>query len=322
MARKTYTQLQNMSKTYISQSSGSFTGGTVAAFIQEQLNDGMHFIQRKLEGYIVQDVPQTLTTVADTQRYYYPTGITPPITSATLEIGNVNYPLTIINSQKRWDWLNEIDFSGTSIPQYILPLRNQFEIWPIPTSAGNTITILSSILDKDMSAEDYTTGTVTVTNDDATVTGSGTTFTAAMVGRWLKSDDDGYWYRIESVTDSTNLELETPFEGTTAAGASYTIAETPEIPYELHSLLPHYVAMKFFAGPRKDLRASQMHANIFYTGEPGNNSRDLNNRAVAGGLIFALRKYGNRGETVVINKSIPSHALFDERWTSTITSSI
>jgi len=41
-----------------------------------------------------------------------------------------------------------------------------------------------------LSNADYTTGTITLTDEDATVTGAGTTFTAGMVGRYLKYNEN------------------------------------------------------------------------------------------------------------------------------------
>jgi len=68
----------------------------------------------------------------------------------------------------------------------------------------------------------YTTGTVSISNGDTTLVGSGTTFTSAMVGRsvWL----DSYWYLITSFTDTTHLEIDT-FEGTDLTNSAYVISD-------------------------------------------------------------------------------------------------
>ena len=320
MARQTFTSLQNTVKDYISQASGSFASSTVANFIKEQLNKRYHLIQSKLSNWIIQDLPQTASTVASQQRYHYPPNIYPPIESATLEIGDVDYPLTIVHSQREWDKLNQIDFSGTTIPQFIFPMRDHFELWPIPTAANNTITLLSNILDRDMTIEDVTTGTVTVTANDATITHSGTSFTAAMVGRWFQTDNDGLWYRIASFTDTSNMELESVFEGSSAAAQAFTIGEIPEIPPELHEILPHGVASDFYAGPRKDFTAAQAHNNYFWTGDFNNSNRDTDK--VAGGLLAAVKKYSRRGNSKVIEGIGGGVNRFDERWSSTLSSAI
>jgi len=316
MARQTFTELQTTTKDYISQASGSIASSTIANFIKEHLNKRMHFIQRKMQSYVMRDLPRTALTVENQQRYHYPPNIYPPIQSATLSIGDVDYPLDIVNSQLEWNRLNEIDFSGTTIPQFIFPMRDHFEIWPIPAEDGDTITLLANMLDRDMTADDYTTGSVTVTNNDATVTGSGTTFTASMVGRWFKTDNDPTFYRVASFTSTTSIELETVWEGSTAAGASYTIGEAPEIPPELHELLPHGAAADFYAGPKKDFTAAQYHNNYFWTLDYNNSGRLPKN--AAGGLLDAIRRYSRRSNSKVINRVKRRVSRFDERWSSTL----
>jgi len=320
MARRTFGQIQTTTKDFVSQSSGSLNTSTVANFIKEHINGGMHFIQRKLRGYIQLDLPQTATTVANQQRYRYPSNIRPPITSATWTVSSIPYPLTVVSSQFEWDAINQIDFSGTVTPTYIFPMRDHFELWPTPQTAGETITIIASLLDRDMTIEDFTTGTVTVTNNDATITHSATGFTAAMVGRWFATDVDGLWYRLATFTDTANMELESVFEGSTASGESYTIAESPEIPSELHSLLPHYAAAQFYSGPRKDFTAAQSHMNFFWTGDFANSSRRPSN--AAGGLLDAIRRYSRRSDSKLIDKGSKSVSRFNERWSSTLSSSI
>lgn len=315
----TFTELQDISKDYISKSSGSFAGTTAANFIKRHINIKYHFIQRKLRGYIQQDLPKTASTVVDQQYYHYPPSVYPPIASVTLDIGGVDYPLDVISSQQKWNQLNQIDFSGTTIPQFIFPRRDDFGLWPIPAAAGDTITFLASMVDRDMTIEDYTTGTVTVTENDETIAGADTVWTAAFTGRWFKSTVDGIWYRIASFTSGISMELETVFEGSTAAGGTYTIAEVPEIPPEIHEIIPHGVAADFYAGPAKDFSAAQAHTNFFFTGDYNNSSRKMIN--AGGGLLDAMKRYSFRSDSKVINRK-GKRSKFDERWSSELSSTI
>jgi hypothetical protein len=68
----------------------------------------------------------------------------------------------------------------------------------------------------------YTTGTVDVTQGSRTVTGSGTTFTAAMVGRKFLGPDNAY-YKVIAVASTTSLTLSEAYQGTTATGSLYQI---------------------------------------------------------------------------------------------------
>lgn len=69
--------------------------------------------------------------------------------------------------------------------------------------------------------EAYSTGTVTVTNGDATVTGAGgATWTEDMVGSVFVSAD-GLYYTIASFTNATEIELSAVYAGGTLGGQTY-----------------------------------------------------------------------------------------------------
>lgn len=97
---------------------------------------------------------------------------------------------------------------------------------------------------KALSAADYTTGTITITNNSTVVTGSGTTFTSAMVGRYLKTTD-GFWYRIASYTSATVIGLEKPYSSS-VSGASFTIGEMSPLPDGYQNLPAIYAASQYW----------------------------------------------------------------------------
>ena len=78
---------------------------------------------------------------------------------------------------------------------------------------------------------DYVTGTVAVATTTGVVTGTGTTFTSAMVGRGFKATGHTKWYRIKTYTSATSITIEDDLDdvasaytgGDIAGGASYTI---------------------------------------------------------------------------------------------------
>lgn len=71
--------------------------------------------------------------------------------------------------------------------------------------------------------DDYSTGTVTATNGSATITGASTVFTAAMVGRKIRVNSENAYYRISAFVSTTELTLETTYQGTTQSAATYSI---------------------------------------------------------------------------------------------------
>lgn len=69
----------------------------------------------------------------------------------------------------------------------------------------------------------YTTGTVTLTNGSTTVTGSGATFTTAMVGRKIALTYGSPWYTISAFVSTTEVTLDRAYVEDTTSGATYVI---------------------------------------------------------------------------------------------------
>lgn len=273
----------------------------------------------KLKGYQSQQ-PKTMTTVASQQYYQYPQG-TGRVEAIVVTIGSVQYPLTTIYSQKQWDTLNAIQIQPTAIPQFMFPRRDDFGIWPIPQDAY-TMTFNRHIRLRNLSTEDYTTGTVTMTNASATVTGAGTTFTNTMEGKWLciTSDADGYgyWYRIATYTSATVIVLEKVWEGDTAATLAFKVCETPEIPEEGHIILADGATADFYKGPRVDADKAAQFENSFWTGDQKNFTRDMNSKNVTGGLIGLYQTYKSRDDRHLIKRQPKTFPPQFKVWATTI----
>lgn len=91
---------------------------------------------------------------------------------------------------------------------------------------------------------EYTIGTVTVNTGSTTVTGSGTQWTTNVVaGMYFRIDsigqgDSSKWYKIASVTNATQIVLESAYEDGIEAGADYTICSSPTaFPPEFHDFI-------------------------------------------------------------------------------------
>lgn len=77
---------------------------------------------------------------------------------------------------------------------------------------------------------DYTTGTVAI-DASGNVTGTGTTFTSAMVGRPFKATGHTKWYRVKTYSSGTAIVIENDSDdetssydgGVIGAGATYTV---------------------------------------------------------------------------------------------------
>ena len=85
----------------------------------------------------------------------------------------------------------------------------------------------------------YKTGTVSVTNGSATVTGSGTAFSANLTaGDLFTVAGDSVAYTVASAPTATTLTLTAPYGGVTGSGKSYgvTIDFTPDLGLPLMSI--------------------------------------------------------------------------------------
>jgi hypothetical protein len=313
--RLTYTDLFND----FLQNTGNLANSAdtnLIAFFKRHLTSRYQLVLSKLTNYTTQKT-KTASTVADQQFYHYPPGVV-NIESATVTVGGVAYPLNVINSQKEWDKLNELDFSDTAIPTYLFPRRDDFGIWPVPQDAY-TITFNSHLRDRSLTTADYTTGTVTATQNSATLTGSGTTWTAAMVGRWFKVDNDGYWYRISAFGSTTSLTIESVYEGTTVAGATYVIGESPEIPEEGHILISYGVTADYFGGPKKDKEQAKYWENMFWTGSGSVTPLMGEDMSNVGGLMGLQKKYASRSDSRLIKRRSKGQDTADNKiWATTL----
>jgi len=106
----------------------------------------------------------------------------------------------------------------------------------------------------------YTTGTVTVTQDSATVTGSGTTFTEAMEGRLIKFGTEDNWYEISAYVSATEITLASNYVGDTGS-TTFTIYKTD---YPLASDFKRMIWVKQIIAPAKLIPIPEGFFNLYY----------------------------------------------------------
>jgi hypothetical protein len=90
----------------------------------------------------------------------------------------------------------------------------------------------------------YSTGTVSVAANSSQVTGVGTVFTSAMVGRKIKIGSDPVSYIILKYTDATHIDIDIPLSHAAQSGVTYTIFQ------DTYSLSPRLSSVSLFRIPR------------------------------------------------------------------------
>lgn len=142
------------------------------------------------------------------------------------------------------NWLSYIkDPHSTVVRQKANERNKNMEIYVLSkyddVAAGNRV------------GTDYTTGTVAI-NSSGVVTGTGTTFTASMVGRGFKADGHTKWYRVKTYTSATSITIEDDLDdvpsqytgGVISAGASYVIEAATPVTITASNLLQYVAALK------------------------------------------------------------------------------
>jgi hypothetical protein len=213
--------------------------------------------QRKLEailGIYYTDTSTTFTTVTDAisgtsnQAYAIRENFR-TLTDLYVTVGTTQYPAELIQDSELWRQINSTTTQSTSdFVQFCFIRQNWVELWPIPASA-NTATMWYRAQTKPLTAADYTTGTITtLANGSATVTGNGSTWTSAMIGRYFKINSDGEWYKISAFTSTTAITLEKVYQGVSIAAGTenYTIGQFPITPPDTHELPVWYALWKYY----------------------------------------------------------------------------
>jgi hypothetical protein len=177
-----------------------------------------------------------MLTVASQQAYQKPVTCD-KITSIRVNSGNRDIVLKEIVSAATFDEYNVDGNTVTSdLPIYWHERDGKILLFPVPSSNNLAMTVLGTQRTRDMSLEDYTTGTIAVVAGDQTVTGTTTSWTSTIKpGAMIFID--GIPYEVLSLTDATHLELVKPYEGTTASGLAYKIGDVPALPEPFHDLL-------------------------------------------------------------------------------------
>ncbi len=209
-------------------------------------------------------VAKKANTVAQQQDYQLPRSVLRP-SGVDYLYGDAYIPLVEIGSENTWNSINSTSL-GVGIPRFFFPKgKDVISLYPIPSEAiTEGLKVYYEPKQPRMISDDYTTGTVTVTQGGTTITHSAAGFTADMVGRYFYTTDgsDGNDYQIVGYTDTSNLVIENYYEGASGAGKGFLIGVVPDIPDEYHPAITDYCMGRFFLR-RGDRRAGTDMLSLF-----------------------------------------------------------
>lgn len=142
----------------------------------------------------------------------------------------------------------------------------QNDVDTINTYSGNSKNDMAEVLDIDilsymrknvlgdsMIGTAYTTGTVSIAAGTGVVTGTGTTFTASMVGGLLKATGHTTYYLVSAYTSATSITIvdqgdNTVYTGGIISGATYTINGAVALALTSSNVYQYIIALRTALG--------------------------------------------------------------------------
>lgn len=186
----------------------------------------------------------TMSTVANQETYQIPNKyrklIDMYVYSGSGSSSDTIYMPEMVFDPTKWKLILAYRLGTQDVPYFTYVENTTYKIQPIPATTGNLITLRGRLRVRNMTIADYTTGNVvSIANGGTALVGTGTTWTADMVGRYIQITEttaanggDGFWYEIGAWTDATHMTLTKPYEGTSisAGTATYIIGQVPIVP--------------------------------------------------------------------------------------------
>lgn len=236
---------------------------TILTAGKADINRGIRQLETELDLPPLEKTRTITTTTSDT--YPLPQDFV-RLKELYVTISGIRYDAIRVYDEQTWQQIKAMTASTSSnilTHIFVRPGSYQFEIFPKAATAGNSMTMIYEGLEKDLSADDYNTGGVlTLANGGIALTGTGTTFTAAMVGRWIKITADGDWYKIDTYTSATVIGLKQLYQGTAiaAGNAAFTIGEMSRLPFGRLQRAPvSYALWRYFETKKRDPVMAKIH---------------------------------------------------------------
>jgi len=257
----TYTQLYTRAANIIGVSTTTDTQDLANA--KQDINQSLRLFKNASRRYWTRK-EVTANLVAGQQYYTFPEDMV-RITEVKANTGGYNWPLVNVDSEALWNRFNVIPSNTVIVPQfYFIRGRNEVGLYPIPsvsTTAGLIISYEPRMID--MTIDDVTTTTVTVSNGSALITSPSTNFNTNMAGMYFTVTDgsDGNWYPITAAT-ATQLTLENVYQGTSGTAVPCQIGLVPDIPEEFHLGLVYYAAYQFYL-KRNDMASATLYKGLY-----------------------------------------------------------
>lgn len=222
---------------------------TTLTQLKQDINIGYKRFDAAISRYFTRT--QKFTNLIAGQKYYQTPIDSIRVTEVSVVLSSgYEYPLQQVRSENDWRLMNIVPNYGSNLIQYYFVYGNdQIGLFPQPAqNVTNGLRFVYQPQDVDLTQDDYITGTATVSATGTAVTGVGTTWTTAMIGRQFQvtNGSDGQWYEITAVGNATSLTINTPYNGTSVTNANYRISQLFIFPGEYDDVPVDYALARFF----------------------------------------------------------------------------
>lgn len=235
-------------------------------YLKLMANNGYKQVLSEFDSEQIEE-ERTTSTVANQRSYQAPVDAL-WVSNLTIVNGTTKYPLTEVKSRDTWERMTSNNITGIPDFYFLQPRKGlggaKIQLEPIPNAVYSLIMVFETTA-KDLGNDAHSTGTASVSQDSATVTGVGTGWTANMKGRYIRftgSNGDGLWYKIAQSVPSTTITLENYYQGVSVSGESYEVAELFELPENLHMAPVYFSLWHYFAFKRDKVQAG-IYENLY-----------------------------------------------------------
>lgn len=259
----TYTDQVNLAKEV-----SNLSDATSVLNFKRDINAGTARFLSKLDRPV--DRQSKFTSSVANQQYYQIPEDSIRISYVVYLTGtNIWIKLSEIGDEATWRKMNAYPQTGTQPTHFFVRGSDEFGIYPTPSnSTTDGIEVVFEPRHTMLTADDYTTGTVSVTANNQVITGTGTTWNANMAdGSYIFQVTDGSGgsnIRITGYSNPTSLTLENYYNGATNASANYRIGQVSRIPEEFQEAPVDYAMYRHFLG-KNEMDNAKLFQNIWET---------------------------------------------------------
>ena len=232
---------------------------------QQDINIGYKRFNAAIARYFTRK--QQFSDLVANQQYYQVPIDAIRVGNITVKLSNgYQYPLEQIRDEMDWRKLNIYNYTSNYIWYYFVYGNDQIGLYPIPAATiAQGLRYVYQPQDVDLTKADYTTGTVTIANGSATVTGTGTAWTQPAHGNMqlqVTDGSDGEFYEIIAVNSTTSLTLKTHYVGPSVTTTTYRLGQMFIFPGEYDDVPVDYALSRFYESHNNPQRATY-HMNKF-----------------------------------------------------------